>query len=169
MSGEPFTLDTNILVHSLDLGDRPRHETARLIVTQAARLPCILALQAVSEFYVVVTRERLMPSAAAVDVATAMLDLFRMAAAVDVATAMLDLFRTAAASATAIRRALAASAAGQASYWDALLIATAAGAGCTTILTEDMADGSALFGVRILNPFAAAGLTPAAADLLGVA
>ena len=45
-------------------------------------------------------------------------------------------------------------AAGQASYWDALLVATAAEAGCTAILTEDLADGGVLLGMRILNPFA---------------
>ena len=40
-------------------------------------------------------------------------------------------------------------------------------AGCAAILTEDMADGSALFGVRIVNPVSGAALSPAAAALLG--
>jgi hypothetical protein len=44
--------------------------------------------------------------------------------------------------------------------------ATAAEAGCTAILTEDLADGSRLFGVRILNPFAGNALAPEAAALL---
>jgi hypothetical protein len=35
-----------------------------------------------------------------------------------------------------------------------------------TILSEDLADGSLLHGVRILNPFAGTALTPAAAVLL---
>jgi predicted nucleic acid-binding protein len=61
---------------------------------------------------------------------------------------------------------LASASAGRASYWDALLVATAAGAGCTTILTEDMSDGTVLHGVRILNPFAGDGLTEAAEALL---
>lgn len=35
-----------------------------------------------------------------------------------------------------------------------------------TILTEDLADGSVLLGVRILNPFAGSALAPQAATLL---
>ncbi|HMD62718.1 MAG TPA: hypothetical protein VKF83_01930 [Stellaceae bacterium] len=42
---------------------------------------------------------------------------------------------------------------------DALLVATAAEAGCNIVLTEDMSDGRILRGVRIHNPFAASGFT----------
>ena len=53
---------------------------------------------------------------------------------------------------------------------DALLVATAAEAGCNIVLTEDMSDGRILRGVRIHNPFAASGdLTRAARRLLGLA
>ena len=59
------------------------------------------------------------------------------------------------------------SVAGRASYWDALLVATAGEAGCTLILTEDLTDGAVLSGVEIHNPFAAAGgLTARAGRLL---
>ena len=59
--------------------------------------------------------------------------------------------------------------AGRASYWDALLVATAAEAGCRLILTEDLADGTTLGGVAIHNPFAAAGgLTARTRALLGL-
>jgi hypothetical protein len=71
----------------------------------------------------------------------------------------LDLFPTATASKGAIRTALALSVAGQASYWDSLLLATAAEAGCAAILTEDMADGAVLHNLRIVNPFTAGGLS----------
>jgi len=70
--------------------------------------------------------------------------------AADQANDWLLMFPAIAASVGAVQAAL--SAAGRASYWDALLIASAAEAGCTSILTEDMADGGALFDVRILNP-----------------
>src|ERR1700746_266458 len=47
------------------------------------------------------------------------------------------------------------------SCWDGLLLATAREAGCAAILvailTEDLADGAELGGVRIHNPFAAGG------------
>lgn len=43
------------------------------------------------------------------------------------------------------------------SYWDALLVATAAQAGCSLVLTEDMADGAMLEGLQItiLSPWTA--------------
>ncbi len=62
--------------------------------------------------------------------------------------------------------ALRAAAEGRACYWDALLVATAAEAGCAAILTEDMADGATLFGVRIVNPFAGDPLSAQAGALL---
>jgi predicted nucleic acid-binding protein len=50
-----------------------------------------------------------------------------------------------------------------------LLVATAGEAGCATILTEDLADGADLAGVRIHNPFSASGgLTEQARILLGI-
>jgi len=59
--------------------------------------------------------------------------------------------------ADAVRAALADSVAGRASYWDALLVATAAEAGCTLVLSEDMADGTSFSGVEIHNPFTRTG------------
>ncbi|MGA9012311.1 MAG: hypothetical protein WB509_07430, partial [Acetobacteraceae bacterium] len=64
--------------------------------------------------------------------------------------------------------ALAVAASGRASYWDALLIHTAADAGCTAILTEDLADGTVMADVRIVNPFGSGALSAAAEELLSV-
>ncbi len=81
----------------------------------------------------------------------------------------LTLFPSTTASAHAVRTALADAVARRASYWDALLVATAAEAGCRLILTEDLADGTTLGGVAIHNPFAAGGgLTARARGLLGL-
>jgi predicted nucleic acid-binding protein len=107
-------------------------------------------LQSISEFYAAVTRKRLVSAASARDQA---LD-------------WLDMFPSVGASAGAVRTALTTAATGQVSFWDALLVITAADAGCTTILTEDLADGHRLAGVRIINPFAGAVLTAAAEALL---
>jgi predicted nucleic acid-binding protein len=78
------------------------------------------------------------------------------------------MFRTVPASASAVRAALSAALSGRASYWDALLVAIVAEAGCATILTEDLAEGSPLFGVRILGPFAGGTLAPDAAVRLAL-
>jgi predicted nucleic acid-binding protein len=151
MNGERFTLDTNVLVYSVDNKAGLRHALAREIVDQAVGRDCRLTLQAVSEFYASVTRTRVI---APLDAAAQAEDF-------------LLLFPTSAASPMAVRNALAISVAGRASYWDALLVATAAEAGCTTILTEDLADGALLGGVRIINPFGGEHLGPAVKALLG--
>lgn len=39
------------------------------------------------------------------------------------------------------------------SYWDSAIIAAAAALGCRELLTEDMAHGQRIGGVRIVNPF----------------
>ena len=110
-------------------------------------------LQSLSEFYAAVTRKRIVAAAAAAAQVNDWLSFFQLVAV----------------SASAVRTALADAVAGRASYWDALLVATAAEAGCTLILTEDMADGTTLHGVEIHNPFTAyGGLTPRARRLLGL-
>ncbi len=149
-SASIFTLDTNVLVYSVDLTAGVRHEIARQVVTRARLCPCCLTLQSISEFYAAVTRKGVM----------------RPVEAVPLANAMMDLFPTAAASANAFRTALSIASAGHASYWDALLLATAAEAGCRAVLTEDLADGTTLAGVRIINPFAGHALSPDAEALL---
>ncbi|MGE0260385.1 MAG: hypothetical protein AB7T18_16700, partial [Alphaproteobacteria bacterium] len=81
----------------------------------------------------------------------------------------LSFFPVIAVSANAVRAALIHVVAGRASYWDALIVATAAEGGCAVIMTEDMTDGSRLCGVEIHNPFApGGGLTARARRLLGL-
>ena len=150
MSAKRFTLDTNILVYSVDQEAGLRHEIAKLILRRSTLLPCCLTLQAVSEFYAVATRKQKMPRP----------DAARIAAD------MMAVFQTIPSTETAVRAALASAAAGRTSYWDALLIATAGEVGCETILTEDLDDGSIVHGVRVINPFHPDGLAPAAEALL---
>lgn len=143
MSGDSsrFALDTNILVYSVQRDAGEKHLTASRIVDAAVDAGCYLTLQAVSEFFAAVTRKRIMPYQSAGELASNWLTLFQCVAA----------------SANTIRTALADTIAGRASYWDALLVATAAEAGCTLILSEDMANGARLGGVEIHNPFTRAG------------
>lgn len=151
MNADRFTLDTNVLVYSVDSRAGLRHEIARQIVDLAVGCDCRLTLQAVSEFYAAVTRKNLMPRA---DAAAQASD-------------WLELFPSLAASVTAARTALAAASGGRTSYWDMLLLATAAEGGCRAVLTEDMADGTVIAGVLIVNPFGSTTLSAKAAGLLG--
>jgi predicted nucleic acid-binding protein len=136
-----FTLDANILVYSVDRAAGPRHLLAVEIVQRSAYADCQLTLQALSEFYVVSTRK----------------GMTEVARAASLVTRWLVTFPCAAASGNAVGSAIATAMAGRASYWDALLVATAAEAGCALILTEDMADGSTLGAVEIHNPFTRTG------------
>ena len=150
MAAERFTLDTNILVYSIDSQAGFRRRMAAQVIDLALRLDCWLTLQVVSEFYAAATRKGRM---AATDAAAQAGD-------------WLELFPCLPSSPTAVRTALSAAASARASYWDALLIATAAEGGCTVMLTEDLADGAVLGGVRVLNPFGDGTLTSAAMDIL---
>jgi predicted nucleic acid-binding protein len=148
-----FTLDTNILVYSVDRTEGLRHDLSRDIVVRAVRGNCWLTLQAISEFYSAVTRKRIMlaPQAAAL------------------AETWLTAFRCAPASPGAVRRALTDARLGRASYWDALLVATADEIGCNVVLTEDLTDGAIFGGITVHHPFApSGGLTERASVLLGL-
>ncbi len=110
---ERFTLDTNLLVYSVDHAAGEKHQLSMGIVDRAVEVECWLTLQAVSEFYAAVTRKAIMPPSRAAVLAGSWLALFPCAVV----------------SPNAVRTALADAVAGRASYWDALLVATAAEAG----------------------------------------
>jgi predicted nucleic acid-binding protein len=40
------------------------------------------------------------------------------------------------------------------SWWDAMIIAAAAEAGCATVYSEDLSDGQMYVGVQVVNPLA---------------
>jgi predicted nucleic acid-binding protein len=138
MAAERFALDTNVLVYAVDTADVQRNQRAVWIVERAAVTSrCILSLQNIGEFYAVVTRKGHLPRERAVAQARDWTRLFRMAEP----------------SAADVQLALGSAEAGQASYWDALLLATLGRAGCRWLLSEDMKDGALMAGVTVRNPF----------------
>lgn len=151
MTAERFTLDTNVLYYSVDRDAGQRHLIAREVMGLAIGLDCFLTLQSASEFYAASTRKGLITTAEAAAQVSDWLDAF-------------PCLRHSVAS---VRQALALAAERRASYWDALLVATAAEGGCTAILSEDMHDGLELAGVRVIDPFGAGGLSAAACAFLG--
>lgn len=151
MSAERFTLDTNILVYSYDARAGAKRDQSVAIIAAAAMVDCPLALQAIGEFYAA---------------ATAKLKLTSKDAAMR-ARQLMASFETFAHSATAMRAALEEASRGRFSLWDSVLLASAAEAGCTTILSEDMHEGARFGSIAVLNPFGPDGLSPAARTLLG--
>jgi len=150
MSGKPFTLDSNVLVYAVDFRDPVKQALAEQIVQTAALRNCLLGLQSVGEFYTASTRK----------------GISRPADAGREALSLLTLFQTFPASADAYRVAAREAVAGRFSYWDGVLLASAAEAGCTVILSEDMKDGAKLGPIIVRNPFGPAGLSAAATAAL---
>ena len=64
------------------------------------------------------------------------------------------------------RRRDGASVEGRFSYWDALLLATAAEAGCNTAISGDLAGDVTLGSIRVVKAFAGGGVSAAARALL---
>lgn len=138
MSDSRFALDTNILVYAADSTAGAKHHRAFEILNRARKCDSIVTLQSLAEFYAAVTRKRIVESHIAVEQVHDWMTVFAVAAA----------------DPDALRGALQLSSAGHCSFWDGLVVATAARAGCHFLLSEDMHDGMTLCGVTIRNPFA---------------
>ena len=151
MSRPPLvTFDSNILVYAAQAGD-PRQDAALEMLQLAADGRCVLTLQALGEFFFAATRKRL---------AT------RPEAAAQVRRWLTVFPSPAAASSTAVVAAMDAVVEGRLAYWDALLLATAAEAGCRAAISENMGDGAALGSIRVVPAFAGQSISPAARALL---
>lgn len=148
-----ITADTNLFVYTIDPRDALKQATARRIVRRMREGGASIALQVIGEFQNAAIRKLKTPR--------------RYVA--QYAAGLLQSFQTFPASRSAADFALVEMSAGRLSYWDALMLASAAEAGCAAMLSEDMQDGATLFGLEIVNPFAATGGSLRATELLGLA
>jgi predicted nucleic acid-binding protein len=132
-----LSLDASILVYGVDSGDAIRHRAARRIVRFAANRDCVLALQALAEFYYVVTRKGKLDPVEARTQLRKLRSVFPVvlpgAASLDLALDVAERYRI--------------------NFWDAMLLAVACEAGVTVLLTEDLQDGQEYAGLRCVNPF----------------
>lgn len=131
--------DANIFFYAVDHKDAEKHQRCAglLDVAMEAGVGCA-PLQALGEFCYVAVRKKVLTRRQAA------------AAAKDWAC----VFETLAASEHAYELALDWWGDERLSWWDALLVSTAAQSGMTAIVSEDMSDGMVLGGVEIINPFA---------------
>lgn len=137
MTATRFSVDTNILVYSIDTDAGIRHEQSRILMDALAERDCVLTLQALAEFFHAVTRKDKMP----VDEAAAMVRDW------------MDLFPVAVPDGRALSEAVRLKSKHGFAFWDALLVQAARGAGVTRFLTEDMQDGRVVGALRLENPF----------------
>lgn len=132
-----FTNDTNILVYTIDATDLPKHLTAKRIVQTHTLRRYPVMLQSLSELYFATTRKSLLSNTEAAQVVTRTLSISPVIPydSGDVAAAMRlhDQHKL--------------------QFFDALLLATAARSGCTTLFSEDFQHNRTYGAVTVRNPF----------------
>lgn len=135
----PRFLDTNVLLYSISNApaEQAKCEVARGIL-QCRDL--VLSIQVLQEFYVQATRTtRSHPLSH--QLAVGLMRTWRRFPVQSLTFRTLDL-----ALELCSRHRLA--------YWDAAILASAAEAGCSSLLTEDLQPGLVVAGVEVVNPFA---------------
>lgn len=137
---EPYQfLDTNILVYAHDRSAGRKHELARELVQKLwdTGAGC-LSIQVLQEFYVTVTRK--VPQPVPVDVVTRVIS-------------DLAFWRIHAPDAKDVLGAIDLQQRYRLSFWDAMVVWSAAELGCGVIWSEDLNPGQVYDGVRLQNPF----------------
>jgi len=137
MKAQRFSIDTNILIYSIDTDAGTRHEQAREVMDALPDADCVLTLQALAEFFHAVTRKDKMP----VEEAAAMVHDW------------MELFPVAVADGRTLTGAIHMKMAESFSFWDAMLVEAARTAGVTRLLSEDMQNGRIVGALHIENPF----------------
>lgn len=133
-------IDTNVLVYAYDAGAGRRHDVARELVGRlgAARTGA-LSVQVLQEFYVTVTRKAAVPLSLA-DARERLAVLARWPVHSPLAADVVS------AAAIAEHSAV--------SFWDAMVIRSAAAMDCAVLWSEDLNAGQVIAGVEVRNPFA---------------
>lgn len=136
--------DTNVLAYIAGVDrhadDAAKIEASRALLKQLrGRATLLVPVQALGELYVVLTRSGASREEARDTV-------LRMAQALTSLDSSRSAFLSALDLATTHKLQM----------WDALILNVAAEAGCTLLLSEDMADGFTWRGTAVVNPFAAA-------------
>jgi predicted nucleic acid-binding protein len=138
MSEFLLTLDTNILLYSVDKDAGVKQYQALEVIERAAiEQTGVLTLQALSEFYFAAVRKGKMPA----DDARAQVEDWQI------------LFPTIVPSAQTLVNALKVVHEHNIQFWDAMVWAVAKENGVKTLLSEDFQHGRVLGGVRFVNPF----------------
>ncbi len=135
----PSFVDTNVLVYAEDRDARTKHAIARDLVLEIwnAR-DGVLSVQVLQEFYVNVTRKLKKPLTAA-----------RALEIVQEYLAWSVVENTGSLLVEAVRLQQKA----QLSFWDAIVVQAAIGAGCERLYSEDLNDGQRFGSVLVVNPF----------------
>jgi predicted nucleic acid-binding protein len=147
-----ISCDTNLFVYAYDNRDLTKQSTARLVLATLPGRGAAVGLQVVGEVQNALRKRLRAPPQVAYELAADLLTQFSSFAYDE----------------RAVGIALAEAIAGRLSYWDALLLAAADGAGVHTMLSEDMADGLVFGELEVVNPFGRDGPSDRARRLLAL-
>jgi predicted nucleic acid-binding protein len=139
MKGDKYFLDTNILVYAHDSADSEKQKICqKLIFEGIAQESAALSTQVLGEFIVTVTRKISPP-----------LPFDKVNEELEALSILpiqgIDLYL--------VRNAFEIQQDTMISYWDALIVAAARSANCSTLYSEDLNSGQVIAGVEIVNPF----------------
>lgn len=137
MKAQRFSVDTNILIYSIDRDAGTRHVQARTLMDRLPDMDCVLTLQALAEFFHAATRKDKMPAEEAAAMVHDWMEIFPVAVA--------DRRTLVGAMRLKEKESFA--------FWDAMLVAAARASGVTRLLSEDMQDGRMVGALRLENPF----------------
>jgi predicted nucleic acid-binding protein len=131
-------VDTNVFVYADDRGAKTKRARARHVLSDLIReRRAVVSTQVMAEYFSAATKKlRLSPERARTRVERLnRLDVVLVRP--ELILGAIDLVRL-----------------HSLSFWDALVIRSASAAGCARLLSEDLADGETIDGVKIENPFA---------------
>jgi predicted nucleic acid-binding protein len=139
MSASHVFVDTNVLVYAYDESAGDKHTVARDLMEQlwASRTGC-LSIQVLQEFFVTVTRKVPKP-----------LDLTTASQAIS----DLSSWRVHCPEPDDVLAAIDVHATNGISFWDAMIVRSAAELGCDVLYSEDLNPGQRYGTVSALNPF----------------
>jgi predicted nucleic acid-binding protein len=136
MPGKVF-IDSNVLAYAQDKGAPRKQQRSREIITKLGGSgDGVISTQVMQEFYVATTRKLGIEPLAAKSV----LKTFSVFEVVQVTPELIE-------------DAIDCSILNVVSFWDALVLAAAAAAQCTTVYSEDLNSGQTILGVLVQNPF----------------
>ena len=136
-AGRSF-LDTNVFVYTDDR-DRPAKQRRALALIEDVlrRRRGVVSTQVLQEYFTTATRKRGVDAAIARQKVQQFATMHLVAAGLDDILGAIDLHRL-----------------HTLSFWDALVVRSAIGAGCSILYSEDFQAGRRFDGLEVVNPFA---------------
>ena len=129
--------DTNLLIYADDLDAGAKRDRAQDLLDRGiSEGTAVLSSQVLQEYFVVATRKLRVPADRARMKVELLARLDVVVVNPDFVLGAIDLHRLHALS-----------------FWDALILKCASASGCTKLLSEDLAHGTVVEGVRVENPF----------------